>query len=224
MSEKIFESIRKNKLWNWFRHCPVCRRSVPPIEWLCMGCLKKLKSFYLEPQNILRMQSSFRHLRLIDWSSENDSFIRAVLMSLKGPRRSLFFKVLAGEFFMRLQYLPSLKRDCPLTLIPCPSKSFSKDHGFFWTQALSKELNLPVQQALSPLGVHSDQKSKNLFLRGERKFLLTVNECTLKDKNLVFVDDVVTSGATAKAAYQTLGKPASFMVWSLFWRKKTYYE
>lgn len=220
MPEKIFESIREHKIWNWFRHCPACRQSSPPIEWLCVDCLEKLKSFYLEPQHLLRMQSSFRHLRLIDWTPENDSFIRALLISLKGPRRSLFFKVLAREFFMRAQYISSLKRDYPFTLIPCPSKNYLKDHGFFWAQALGEQMELPIQWALSHSESHSDQKKKNLFLRGERKFLLTMDECIFKNKSLVFVDDVVTSGATAKAAYLALGKPESFMVWSIFWRKK----
>lgn len=222
MSERVFESIRTHKFWNWFRHCPVCGQSFPPIEWLCVHCLRKLKGFYLEPQHLMRMQFSFRHLRLIDWTSENDSFIRAVLMSLKGSRRSLFFEVLAKEFFMRVQYLSSLRRDHPLILIPCPSKNSSKDHGFFWAKALSKRLNLSVQQALGPLDPHSNQKTKNLSLRGDRKFLLKVDGKNLSNKNLVFVDDVVTSGATAKAAYLALGKPESFMVWSIFWRKKIY--
>ena len=168
----------------------------------------------------MRMQSSFRHLRLIDWTPENDSFMRALLISLKGPRRSLFFNELAREFFMRIQYLSSLKRDQPFIFIPCPSRSSSKDHGFFWARALGEQLKQPVQQALSHFSSHTDQKVKNLFLRGERKFLLTIDECQLKNKNLVFVDDVVTSGATAKAAYLTLGKSESFMVWSIFWRKK----
>lgn len=220
MFERIFEPIREYKIWNWFRHCPVCHQSFPPMEWLCAHCLQKLKKNYLEPQHLMRMQSSFRHLRLIDWTQENDSFIRAVLMSLKGPRRSLFFQVLAKEFFMRVQYLPSLKKDHPLILIPCPSKDFSKDHGFFWAQVLGEQFGLPVHQALSPLDSHASQKAKKLSLRGDRKFLLEVDERSLKDKNLVFVDDVVTSGATAKAAYLALGRPESFMVWSIFWRKK----
>ena len=221
MFERIFESIREHNIWKWLRHCPVCRQSFPPVEWLCKDCLKHLNSCYLKPQYIMRMQSSFRHLRLMDWTSENDFFMRALLMSLKGPRRSLFFKELAREFFMRIQYLPSLKRDQPFIFIPCPSRSFSKDHGFFWAKALGGQLQQSVHQALSHVSSRADQKrAKNLSLRGERKFLLTIDECQLKNKNLVFVDDVVTSGATAKAAYLALGQPDSFMVWSLFWRKK----
>jgi len=220
LSKRVFEAIREHKVWSWLRHCPVCRQSFPPIEWLCIRCLNKLKSFYLKPQNLMRMQSSFRHLRLIDWTLENDAFIRAVLMSLKGPGRSLFFEVLAKEFFMRVQYLLSLKRDVPLTFIPCPSRNFLKDHGFFWAQALGRQFGLPVQQALSPLDAGLSQKAKRLSLRGGRKFLL--DQKVLKSKNLVFADDVVTSGATAKAAFLALGKPDSFMVWSIFWRKNVY--
>ncbi len=220
MSERIFEFIREHKVWSWLRHCPVCCQSTPPVEWLCAGCLKKLKGFYLKPQHIMRMQSSFRHLRLIDWTSENDSFIRAVLTSLKGVRRSLFFTVLAKEFFIRLKYLSSLQRDAPFTFVPCPSRTSSKDHGFFWAEALGKKFRLPVQRMLNLVELDSIQKSKNLSLRGERKFLLTKDEHQLKNKNLVFIDDVVTSGATAKAAWLALGKPRSFMVWSIFWRKR----
>ena len=220
MSERIFEFIREHRIWSWLRHCPVCCQSFPPVEWLCTGCLKKLKSCYLKPQHIMRMQSSFRHLRLIDWTSENDSFIRAVLMSLKGSRRSLFFKVLAKEFFIRLNSLSFLQRESPFTLIPCPSRTSSKDHGFFWAEALGKEFHLPVQKALNPAVFDAGQKSKRLSLRGERKFLLTKDDSQLKNKNLVFVDDVVTSGATAKAAYLALDKPKLFMIWSIFWRKR----
>jgi predicted amidophosphoribosyltransferase len=34
-------------------------------------------------------------------------------------------------------------------------------------------------------------------------------------KTLVFVDDVLTTGATARAAWKTLGKPRDFAVWTL---------
>ena len=35
----------------------------------------------------------------------------------------------------------------------------------------------------------------------------------------LFVDDIVTSGGTAKACYRALGQPAELTVWSLFYRK-----
>ena len=49
----------------------------------------------------------------------------------------------------------------------------------------------------------------------------------LKRKALVFVDDVLTTGSTARAAFQALDKPENFFVFTLVWRrarsKKTYF-
>jgi len=33
--------------------------------------------------------------------------------------------------------------------------------------------------------------------------------------NVIFVDDVITTGATARAAWLSLGRPERFVVWSL---------
>ena len=217
MPSKIFEPLRNILLW--IKHCAVCESPFPPSLWLCRSCLKRLQSFYLNPNNMMRMQSSFRHLRLIDWTSENGSFIKRVIDSLKGETSHLFFEGLAKEFTVRINYLVSVQKDSPFIFIPCPSKTQADDHSVFWSQALSRKVHFPVQNVLKHIDLKSVQKRKTLFSRSLKNFTLKQN-FSLKSKTPIFTDDVLTSGATAKAAYKALGSPPSFMVWSIFWRKK----
>lgn len=179
---------------------------------------------------MLRLQSSFRHCRLIDWNDENNQFIRRIIQSLKGSRGSPLFATLAVEFFLRIQQISSVISDQPAVLIPCPSapllktKSFFSinkpfNHGFFWTQCLSDKTGYPIYSILFYPALDTAQKKKDILLRKKRYFICNNLENLPNNHFIIFADDVVTSGATAHAAYKALGKPKPFMVWSIFWRK-----
>ena len=235
MPSKIFKSLKKGFAFHWIRHCGVCGSSAPPVKWLCSFCLKKLSSFFLEPKNMIRMQFSFRHARLIDWSSENDYFIRSVIQSLKGAKNSPLFSFLAGEFFLRLNQNPLVFNDQPFVFIPCPPRisqeglsflPFLKknstpvlDHGFFWAKALSEQTGWPASSLLSRQPENKSQKKKNITSRKKAVFFPPAKTLAPENHSMIFVDDVVTSGATALAARWALNNPRSFMVWSIFWRK-----
>ena len=233
MPSKILKSLNQSFSLHWIRHCAVCGSARPPIEWLCSFCLKKLSSFFIEPKNMIRLQFSFRHARLIDWSSKNDYFIRSVIQSLKGTANSPLFSLLAKEFFFRIKQLPLVLNDQPFVFIPCPPRipkenlfSFSFlrepplfDHGFFWAKALSEQTGWPVNSSLSRQPENKSQKKKNITARRQAGFLTSKKERRFKNHSVIFADDVVTSGATAAAAKLALNSPACFMVWSLFWRK-----
>ena len=230
MPSKILKPLTKNFSFHWLRHCAVCGSARPPIKWLCSFCLKKLSSFFIEPKNMIRLQFSFRHARLIDWSSKNDYFIRSVIKSLKGRVNSPLFSLLAGEFFLRLKKIPMVLNDRPFVFVPCPPKEslFSFrflrktllfDHGFFWAKALSEQTGWPVRSLLSRPLENKSQKKKSITGRRQAVFLADPKELSLKNHSMIFADDVVTSGATALAAKRALKSPAPFMVWSLFWRK-----
>jgi predicted amidophosphoribosyltransferase len=70
------------------------------------------------------------------------------------------------------------------------------------------------------------QKSQDLAERAECRFQLRVDRQTVQDLlasspgPIVFVDDVITSGATAMAAYMALEDPSRFEVWTLANRPK----
>ena len=249
MFEKVSKHI-KHARWNWIRHCAVCNSSFPPIEWLCKDCFHQLKRLYIPAFYMTRMQSNFRHLRLVDWTNSNHRFIQTLLNRLKGTEGSYFFSLLAFEFFTRIIQLPSVVRDRPFVFVPCPSRrimhplwsflsssmflhSFSlpfqnalnknkkivKDHSYYWAEALQKFTKSPIYSVLSQSSSHSSQKRKNLLERKQKTFFAEDINTLPKDHQIVFVDDVVTSGATAMSVYKALGQPKQFMIWSIFWRK-----
>ena len=234
--EKTTEKINNKTLRSWIQHCTICGASFPPINILCLHCWKKLKKLYLPPRYMVRLQSSFLHVRLIDWSLENNKFVQFLIQNLKGTQGSPLFELLAQEFCFRIRQISSIKKFSPYILIPCPATPepltwwnfliqkenpkihVKKDHSFYWAQSLSQETKYPIQNILSHIPNVSLQKEKNLHDRYQRRFF--VQEPFEPRGNYVFTDDIVTSGATVKAAYRAVQKPPTFMVWSIFWKKK----
>ena len=240
MPSKISQSITSSSLSKWLRHCACCGSSFPPIEWLCRSCMARLQSYYLQPKYMIRLQSSFRHGRLIDWDDSNDQFIRSLIQSLKGDIYSPLFMLLAKEFYFRICQLTGVLRDQPFILVPCPArKKYPKifyslkifknldqmqsvDHGFFWTQCISQTARWPLISALEQPDLIKPQKKKDKLTRKRIHFTRKDSIAFPPNYRVVFVDDIVTSGATAQAAYKALGKPQPFMVWSIFWRKNNF--
>lgn len=219
MLETVFKSLRHHSLFKNLRHCALCQLSHRPNTWLCTRCFTHLKQNFLEPKHMVRLHGSYLHIRLIDWHDENDKWMRLLIQSLKGDYESPLFDILSQEFWHRLRQIPSISRDVPFCFIPCPAKSFKQDHGVFFCAQLSRHMRFPMRNILQHCSSNSNQKNKNILLRRQKIFKLIDKESIPKDHSLVFVDDVLTTGSTALAAYKALGKPQPFMAWSLFYRR-----
>jgi predicted amidophosphoribosyltransferase len=100
------------------------------------------------------------------------------------------------------------------------SKSLSGHlHAERWGQALGDVLSCEHKCLLEPEG-RALQKKLSLSHRGAKKFSLIEDFSCEPDERVVFVDDVVTSGNTAWAAFEALGQPPGFEGWSLFYREE----
>ena len=186
---------------HWFRACAFCGYSLGSVEWLCLRCEAEfLKRMSLKTR---WMGGDIRHQYLFYWDKE-DQFLGQLVKSLKGKGLEKSYERLSIIFSSFPQVIPP-------DHIYFPTKG-SEDHAYQWAFYFSLIHQCPME----PLFLR-DQGKQSLLSKSQRQqrsFL----PLKAKGKAPCFVDDVVTSGSTAQAAYKALGQPKNFTVWSLFYR------
>ncbi len=183
----------------WIRRCPSCGDSFLPVDWLCRSCLinilnkTSLKHRYINP--------NIDHYYLIEWKKGDG--LTSIVHSLKGGRCEWAFEYLS-QYFSHFAH-----ETFPIYF---PSKG-PKDHAFQWAYSLAKRTGAemrPIQK--------KTQFKQSLSGRQGRKSVLFYPQVS-SNRYVVLADDIVTTGATATACYQALGRPRNMTVWSLFYRK-----
>jgi predicted amidophosphoribosyltransferase len=135
------------------------------------------------------------------------------MISLKGGRLESAFQFYAKAFVTRrsLFDLPS-----NAVLVACPGRQ-GRRHSEIWALSLSKLLGLPLIEALELEEDSGSQKGKSRYERQRIRFR---KKNVLRHKYVIFIDDIVTTGATAVAAQKALGATEGFEVWCLAHRRQ----
>ena len=219
-----------NRLIDELSTCPRCRK------WggspFCPRCWSQVY-----PQMELRRRRLFKEfdvVSLFDWTQEEHS---ALVYALKGGWRRQTFNDLAWKFVA--EELSTIKSklgdrsnsgvklnfvDAKDTVfIPAPPKKWTLgvDHAAVWAQELARVSGGNYLAAFCDRGFKY-QRKMSWEARQELKLELLrgMDDRLNHYKRIVFVDDVVTTGATAQAAWRCIKglKPKSFVVWSLAYR------
>lgn len=144
---------------------------------------------------------------LFEWIPDQDRQVSKLMASFKGGKLKTPLKYYACEFLSRRR--PRLPKG-EIILVPCPGKR--PDHAWALADHFSQILGLKVRDILKKEENQLAQKRKSRRQRADLRFFC---HSTVSEKHVIFIDDIVTSGATIRAARKAIGPCQSFQVWSL---------
>lgn len=154
---------------------------------------------------------------MFEWTIDADSVLGPVVHALKGGSRARAWEEIASQWAARDLGLRPITR----VFVPCPSREGTRDHAFAFCEALANIWHAPVEDCLRIEGTRSSaQKRLNAQERARRVLTAKYFPILRPGEVLTFVDDVVTTGSTVRAAYAALGRPQAFEAWAMVSRPK----
>lgn len=189
-----------------FRRCVGCAANTYSPSLVCGRCLEIIKHSRFNPVVI---EGGVRALTL---GIFENPLIKNLIRALKGgvsrttnQRLALLMAELLLQSHIRLSE--------NTIIVPAPARgSFHRDHAWFLASALSEVLGLPLQLAIERI---SDKEQKMLSKYEREHLHFRKVEKISQDRPILFVDDLITTGSTVRAARNTLGKRHPFLAISI---------
>lgn len=205
---------------DWLRACGACGSAFGPVDFFCAPCWQRLHRSANRGARLRLPLEDFPTFALWTWTPEMDPFLRPLIYALKGGWGGAIVDSLAEDMAFARGTIP-LRPNVFRVTAPPRGESTGPNHAEILARAFAGSLRSEYWGGLVPLRTEgsepSAQKRKTAEARRKRQYRADELE-TDSDEAWVFVDDVVTTGATARAAFEALGQPARFEVWALAWR------
>jgi len=197
-----------------FRACLSCGRMPDPTNsYFCQKCWRALIGDFVCGQIHVERQKA---TALVLWHRQNDLRIRALVTALKQGRRRLLSQKIAGIWLAKALSKRMKIPHRPVVVPAPPRKRNHRDHA--WVLAREIADVIPGAELHSVLTRTSRHSQKNRGREERRLVSFEYSAPIPPDRPVLFVDDVITTGATAVAAYNALNTPKSFHIWALAYR------
>lgn len=207
---------------NHLRACPICG-SIHEIKFiLCDFCWNELCA-RSQPANLLITKTNINFKYLWSWEQDQDRGLSQFLKAIKYHPQDKDWDHIAGEFSLRLQAAGMGPENKDFVFVPCPSSSKGiRDHAALLAEALGRYWSMPVCKTLEKTDdFNGPQKTKEKWQRASVTVrLIEKNSQSIPlGSHIVLIDDILTTGSTAKASIQSLGPGYSYEVWCLAHRR-----
>lgn len=196
--------------------CPVCASLYWKPRLLCNFCHRRWRAGLSSSSHLVRPGFPWTVYSTSVWRYR---WQRAVYHGLKGGGFFDFHLSAAEHLAAQLSVggFAVPKRAC--IVVAPPRISGQLDHAGAWGLALSAVFDLEIEFCLSRSG-EEPQKTLSAWERAKKKLSISQGVSPPKRGPIIFADDVVTTGGTAKAAWIALGQPPNFQVWTIGCRPK----
>ena len=212
-------SLTFKKTMNYIKVCLNCGCFDIGPGLHCEPCSTKLRDW---ESATVHFMGEIPTWSLYDWESRNSEMLSRLIMALKNGNNRGAWSHLANMFINNhVKYITQLSK--AIIFVPAPSRQkIKQDHAYLWCKSLQEGMGgafWPGLQRLSDQHQRGSGRAERALMRFSVDEKLTWPPMGASEKLWVFVDDIFTTGATARAAYDCLGRPKNFMVWALARRK-----
>lgn len=203
--------------------CPTCRMHYENEKQIeCNVCGLAMSFCRCMPKNMSRAQCTAL-LKLVSYRPQGDDMkIRDFIYSVKDDNNKVAFDFFAEQFrellILEMRGASLLPKDCVITFLPRSHKNKANsgfDQGYELAKALSRKTGIELVRCFDRKFSAVEQKNLNTYerrLNMKSAYKTRDVEDKIKDKTVILVDDIVTTGASMASGSRLLFSMGAFAV------------
>lgn len=201
-----------------------CGNSFGKIDFVCPRCELLLRRKMLDGGYSIPFLQGYKGHSLFVWNQETDIWVRPLVYGLKGGDPKNAYNKLAE--MLTYELLKTYSLDDLYVFIPAPASSgLSYDHASVLSHCLAdlwkgevfqpfkKSESTQLQKRLS-----KSQRRKKSVEIVDPKFFKYLKLLEKESYNIVFVDDVYTTGSTCRAVLKNFYPLSKLHSWTIFYK------
>jgi len=205
------------EFWRWgWTSCPGCGSFAIRPSLLCRPC----EDFLLgKARAAFAIEGHLGTRGLFHWNPGESDLLSNLLLALKGPGASKAWDFWS-DIFLQVHGRAIGTMD-EIALVAAPARSHRRDHSILFAEGLSERLGCENlgRVLLKDRSFHLRGLSR-VEREGQKPFVKVTGWSAPAHRKFVFVDDIITTGATARAVQQELMFPEGFEAWALALRTR----